>query len=251
MTKADLDKDIRNLKQERDNLYGSAKREQENRKDHTFKFGHSMGGIGFILDLFGNIFTHIFGGNDNYYQEIMKQYSEADESLRRTMEGQEDIIDQILDMRAKALSSLENLKKMARQQDGLGDITHLREVDRYLGNVDKEFTKILTYWENMAATIKYLRDDIVDSSTFVDVISEPDGETQFREDLIRTEKNWKFFGKICSAYIEESDKEVFTLYRFLSKPIDNKSAEAIRKRQDDIIAQIENDINSALPSMDD
>ena len=45
---------------------GSAKREQENRKDHTFKFGHSMGGIGFILDLFGNIFTHIFGGNDNY-----------------------------------------------------------------------------------------------------------------------------------------------------------------------------------------
>ncbi|KAH3892626.1 uncharacterized protein LOC127858039 [Dreissena polymorpha] len=110
-TKADLDKDIQKLKQKRDNLYGSAKREQENRKDHTFKFGHSMGGIGFILDLFGNIFTHIFGGNDNYYQEIMKKYREADESLRRTMEGQEDIIDQIRDKRANALISLENRKK--------------------------------------------------------------------------------------------------------------------------------------------
>ena len=58
-------------------------------------------------------------------------------------------------------------------------------------------------------------------------------------------QDWRFFGRICSDYIQESDQEIYNLYNFLSAPIDSMSTKAKEQRQKELMMSIEDDINSA------
>jgi hypothetical protein len=60
-------------------------------------------------------------------------------------------------------------------------------------------------------------------------------------------QGWKFFGRICSDYVQESDTEIYSLYNFLSAPIDKMAAEARAQRQQDVLLEIEADIENSYP----
>jgi len=58
-------------------------------------------------------------------------------------------------------------------------------------------------------------------------------------------QDWRFFGRICGDYVQESDREINDLYNFLSASIDSMDAKAKEQRQKELMISIQDDINSA------
>lgn len=63
-------------------------------------------------------------------------------------------------------------------------------------------------------------------------------------------QDWKYFGRICTEYVEKSNKGIKTLYKFLSEPIDSMTAAERKERQDEIIRSIDNEINEFVSEYD-
>ncbi|XP_052782945.1 uncharacterized protein LOC128219170 [Mya arenaria] len=134
---------------------------------------------------------------------------------------------------------------------GLGDVQTLKEAATHLGDVDKLFTKIIKFWEDMAAATKYLKDDTKAGEVYLKKIEDERYQTRFLKSIERAEQNWGFFGQLCGAYVVETDKEIDFLYEYLSKPLDHLSAEERKNRKEAVLRELKEEIDQVYPQVED
>ncbi|XP_052788384.1 uncharacterized protein LOC128223142 [Mya arenaria] len=154
--------------------------------------------------------------------------------------------------RAEALERHAMIEKLNRDITvGIGDVQNLKEAATHLGDVDKLFTKIIKFWEDMAAATKYLKDDTKAGEVYLKKIEDERYQTRFLKSVERAEQNWGFFGQLCGAYVAETDREIDFLYEYLSKPLDNLSAEDRKSRKEAILSELMKEIDQVYPQIED
>ncbi|XP_053406926.1 uncharacterized protein LOC123546645 isoform X1 [Mercenaria mercenaria] len=212
--------------------------------------GGGIGGVAVGLISAGvNFFTGLFRSDkrQKHFHKLMDAYRESQNSVERVMGQKRDVIGRMHEQRKEALERLSTLKKLGMETANLGNVESLREAHAQLGNVDRQFTRIIEFWSNMAAALKALRDESTSGSVYLSQIENPKHAERFKASIGRAEKGWKFFGRICSDYVQESDTEIYTLYNFLSAPIDSMAASARAQRQQEVLLAIEADIENTYP----
>ncbi|XP_045189028.2 uncharacterized protein LOC123546644 [Mercenaria mercenaria] len=202
-----------------------------------------------ILSSTVNFFTGLFHSNkrSNNLSKLMDAYRESQNAVERTSDKRRDVIVRMQTQRKEALERLATLKKLGSETATLGNVESLREAHAQLGNVDRQFTRIIEFWSGMAAALKILRDDTTSSKSYLLQIENPKHADRFKKSIERAENGWKFFGRICSDYVQENDTEICSLYNFLSAPIDNMGTNARAQRQRELLLKIEDDINNTYP----
>lgn len=70
----------------------------------------------------------------------------------------------------------------------LGDVESLIDASEHIGKVDTLLTKIIMFWENMAVTLKYLRDDTNAGEVYLDKIENPKYAERFKRSIAEREK---------------------------------------------------------------
>ncbi|WAR27769.1 hypothetical protein MAR_013473 [Mya arenaria] len=154
--------------------------------------------------------------------------------------------------RTEALERHAMIEKLNRDITvGLGDVHNLKEAATHLGDVDKLFTKIIRFWEDMAAATKYLKDDTKAGEVYLKKIEDERYQTRFLKSVERAEQNWGFFGKLCGAYVVETDREIDFLYEYLSKPLDHLSAEERKNRKQAVLSELKKEIDQVYPQIED
>ncbi|WAR27641.1 hypothetical protein MAR_013345 [Mya arenaria] len=154
--------------------------------------------------------------------------------------------------RTEALERHAMIEKLNRDITvGLGDVQNLKEAATHLGDVDKLFTKIIKFWEDMAAATKYLKDDTKAGEVYLKKIEDERYQTRFLKSVERAEQNWGFFGKLCGAYVVETDREIDFLYEYLSKPLDHLSAEERKNRKQAVLSELKKEIDQVYPQIED
>ncbi|XP_052236501.1 uncharacterized protein LOC127848219 [Dreissena polymorpha] len=251
--------DLALLKGQRDQMFKNAEgagRDMSVEDDTTFLDAGIRpsaimgGGVGIALEFVGkavNFFTSMFKGDKkkDRYKELMKGYQAAEENVHRAQKERRDVVERVNEQRKEAHQRLAKMKELSIQQSGLGNVESLREASLHLGDVDRQFTRIIQFWENMAAILKYLKEDVRAGEVYLKKIENEKYAERFKKSISRAEKDWQFFGKICSDYVQESDTELRALYNFLSSPIDHMSKSDRTTRKKALISSIEADIDSA------
>ncbi|XP_052768165.1 uncharacterized protein LOC128208656 [Mya arenaria] len=134
---------------------------------------------------------------------------------------------------------------------GLGDVQNLKEAAIHLGDVDRIFSNIIKFWEDMAAATKYLKDDTKAGEVYLKKIEDERYQTRFLNSVKRAEQNWGFLGQLCGSYVVETDKEIEVLYEFLSKPLDSMSANDREIRKEAILSELKKEIDAVYPQIED
>jgi len=70
----------------------------------------------------------------------------------------------------------------------LGNAESLKEASLHLGDVDRQFTRIVNFWENMAATLKYLKDNVKSGEVYLKKIENPNYADRFKKSIGRAER---------------------------------------------------------------
>ena len=70
----------------------------------------------------------------------------------------------------------------------LGNAESLKEASLHLGDVDRQFTRIVNFWENMAATLKYLKDNVKSGEVYLKKIETPKYADRFKNSIGRAEQ---------------------------------------------------------------
>jgi hypothetical protein len=66
-------------------------------------------------------------------------------------------------------------------------VESLREAHAQLGNVDRQFTRIIEFWSGMSAALKILRDDTTASKSYLLQIENPKHADRFKKSIERAE----------------------------------------------------------------
>ncbi|XP_052236492.1 uncharacterized protein LOC127848212 [Dreissena polymorpha] len=255
-----MEEDLETLKGQRDRMFQVAEGAGRDMSvdDDTNFLGDSIrpsaamgGGFGVVLEVVGkavNFFTSMFKGDKkkDRYKELMKGYQAAEDNVHRAQQERRGVVERMHAQRKEAHQRLAKMKELSMHHAGLGNVESLREASLHLGDVDRQFTRIIQFWENMAATLKYLKEDVRSGEVYLKKIEDERYSQRFKNSISRAEKDWQFFGKICSDYVQESDTEIMHLYNFLSSPIDHMSNADRTARQTALICSIEADIDSAF-----
>ncbi|XP_052771064.1 uncharacterized protein LOC128210751 [Mya arenaria] len=254
-----IDDELKTLKSYRDRMYESADAAgkamtQDNDTTFMSSVGPSEAMVGpsaFVMTIatsLGNILTNVFKGDRKMkmYKELQKNYQASEENVHRASQERRQVIDRVNEQRKEALIRLAKLKELTLQEASLGNVESLREASMQLGAVDKQFTRIILFWENMAATLKFLKEDVKSGEVYLKKIEEERYAERFKKSIGKAERDWRFFGRICSDYVQESDTQINHLYNFLSSPVDHMSTYDRDKRQQAILDSIESDIASAF-----
>ncbi|WAR27768.1 hypothetical protein MAR_013472 [Mya arenaria] len=201
--------------------------------------------FGQILDLAEDMKKESERTKASYYQiqgKVQKNLGEVDErntTVMKTKGGGKELIHTILTTYIHLVTV------------GLGDVQTLKEAATHLGDVDKLFTKIIKFWEDMAAATKYLKDDTKAGEVYLKKIEDERYQTRFLKSIERAEQNWGFFGQLCGAYVVETDKEIDFLYEYLSKPLDHLSAEERKNRKEAVLRELKEEIDQVYPQVED
>ncbi|XP_052236506.1 uncharacterized protein LOC127848220 isoform X2 [Dreissena polymorpha] len=254
-----MEEDLESLKGQRDLMIQVAEGagrdmsvDDTNFLDYSIRPSAAMGGgVGVVLEVVGkavNFFTSMFKGDKkkDRYKELMKGHQAAEDNVHMAQQERRVVVERMHAQRKEAHQRLAKMKELSMHHAGLGNVESLREASLHLGDVDRQFTRIIQFWENMAATLKYVKEDVRSGEVYWKKIEDERYAQRFKNSISRAVKDWQFFGKICSDYVQESDTEIMQLYNFLSSPIDHMSNADRTARQKALISSIEDDIDSAF-----
>lgn len=262
--KEKMDKELENLKQYRDQI----KEDSVNiLKEHGKDDGGSSfldaaivpaialgGNIGLVIGVIGalgvavNLFKSVFDKKKvSKVQSMQEAFKYSQVAVERLFEKNQDLISHLHDERVNALQRLAKIRTLANAEVGICNAESLREASAYLGTVDKQFTRIIEFWNNMEAVLEFLKNDTKAGEVYLKKIENQKYAERFKKSISRSKQGWSTFGRICQDYIVESDSKISILYAFLSSPIDSMSADDRKKRIQEVMQVIEDDINSALP----
>ncbi|XP_060559517.1 uncharacterized protein LOC132719699 [Ruditapes philippinarum] len=261
--KRQMDKELENLKQYRDQMKEESVniiKEQEEDDDENSSFldaaiapGTALGGgieavIG-VISAGVNLFKSVFGGKKKKSQvkSVQEAFKNSQINVEKMLEKNQDMIGRMCEERVNALERLAKIRTLAMAEVGIGNAECLREASAHLGDVDKQFTRLIQFWCNMAAVLEFLKNDTNAGEVYLKKIENSKYAERFKKSISRSEQGWSNFGRICQDYIVESDSEIGILYAFLSSPIDSMSADDRKKRLQEVMQGIEDDINNALP----
>jgi hypothetical protein len=71
---------------------------------------------------------------------------------------------------------------------GIGNAESLREASAHLGDVDKQFTRLIKFWSNMAAVLEFLKNDTKAGEVYLKKIEKPQYAGRFKKSLSRSEQ---------------------------------------------------------------
>lgn len=261
--KEKMDKELENLKQYRDQIKEDSvnilKKQGKDDEESSFLDAAIVpcialgGNIGLAIGVIGvigavNLFKSIFDKKKvSKVQSTQEAFKNSQVAVERLYEKNQDLISHLYDERVNALQRLAKIRTLANAEVGICNAESLREASAYLGTVDKQFTRIIEFWNNMEAVLEFLKNDTKAGEVYLKKIENPKHAERFKKSISRSKQGWSTFGRICQDYIVESDSKISILYAFLSSPIDSMTADDRKKRIQEVMQVIEDDINSALP----
>lgn len=205
-----------------------------------------------VLSAGVNLFQSLFGTKEKKSQakSVQEAFLNSQTSVEKMFEKNQEVIDRIYDERVNALERLAKIRTLAMADVGIGNAESLREASAHLGDVDRQFTRIIWYWDNMVAVLYYLVEDNKAGEVYLKKIENPKYAEIFKKSIARSEQGWSNFGRICQDYNAESESEIGKLYAFLSSPIGSMTAGKRKERLQELMQGIEDDIKSAFPEQE-